>query len=332
MPGVTRFREPFVMATADASRTADVRVPISVLSVHAPRAINCVVRVIGATVAQGLALIALFGHSATISVPVEVATIEWARPPPVALAEPEPEPVTVASAAEETATPEVAEADLSATEQTVVADARSVETETITPPMDDPAPSVTLSDDHSPEVATPALLHPVMTPPVERVPTVAATASSTADPVKPSHDWPPAAHPVPRSMRHVAAPVNQPTQATISAAVSMIVPRLAGLVSGAPDPRADMILRAAIREAVQAAVRCPAGARMMKLSGTAGVAFDYRDGTVIGDARLTRSAGAPMLDAAALEAVRHARYPAPPPEAANHLLRLLVWVDEACAS
>jgi protein TonB len=71
---------------------------------------------------------------------------------------------------------------------------------------------------------------------------------------------------------------------------------------------------------------------MMGLSGKAGVAFDYRDGTVMNGVRLARSTGTPMLDAAALAAVRDAHYPKPPPEVANHMLPLLVWVEEACST
>lgn len=106
----------------------------------------------------------------------------------------------------------------------------------------------------------------------------------------------------------------------------------AGAGTAQSEQRAEEWLRGRIRDAVQAAVRCPAAARMMALSGKAGVAFDYRDGALIGGAALTRSTGVPMLDAAALAAVRDARYPVPPTEVTNHLLRLLIWVEEACGS
>ncbi len=90
-------------------------------------------------------------------------------------------------------------------------------------------------------------------------------------------------------------------------------------------------LKARIRDAVQAAARCPAAARMMSLSGTVGVAFDYLDGAMIGAPMLTRTSGAPILDTAALNAVRDAHYPAAPPEASAQPLHLLVWVEEACS-
>jgi protein TonB len=85
-----------------------------------------------------------------------------------------------------------------------------------------------------------------------------------------------------------------------------------------------------IRNAVQAAVRCPPAARMMGQSGKAGVAFDYRSGAIVGHAQLAKSTGTPVLDAAALTAVRMAHYPEAQPGDSGQLLHLLVWVEEAC--
>jgi periplasmic protein TonB len=85
-----------------------------------------------------------------------------------------------------------------------------------------------------------------------------------------------------------------------------------------------------IRNAVQEAVRCPPAARMMGQSGKAGVAFDYRAGAIVGRAQLARSSGTPVLDTAALTAVRMAHYPEAQPEDSNQLLHLLIWVEEAC--
>ena len=65
---------------------------------------------------------------------------------------------------------------------------------------------------------------------------------------------------------------------------------------------------------------------MMGLAGRARVAFDYRDGAV-GEIDLVQSAGAPVLDGAALAAVRDARYPPPPEAVAGHTLHLLLWVE-----
>jgi TonB family protein len=68
---------------------------------------------------------------------------------------------------------------------------------------------------------------------------------------------------------------------------------------------------------------------MMRQSGTASVAFDYRGGTLVGDAAIVRSSGAAMLDSAALAAVRQARYP-PPPGDSGQLFPLLVRVEADC--
>ncbi len=65
---------------------------------------------------------------------------------------------------------------------------------------------------------------------------------------------------------------------------------------------------------------------MMGVTGRARVAFAYRDGVVDGIG-VAQSAGTPLLDAAALAAVRAAHYPRPPDAIAGQTLRLLVWVD-----
>ena len=65
---------------------------------------------------------------------------------------------------------------------------------------------------------------------------------------------------------------------------------------------------------------------MMGLAGRARVQLDYRGGIVANPA-LVQSAGVPVLDDAALAAVRTAHYPVPPPEVGDRMLRLLVWVE-----
>ena len=85
-------------------------------------------------------------------------------------------------------------------------------------------------------------------------------------------------------------------------------------------------LEAGIRDAVQAAVRYPAAARMMEVTGRARVQLDYRNGTV-GGTLLAQSSGTPMLDQAALSAAQGAHYPATPPALAGRLMRFLVWVE-----
>lgn len=91
--------------------------------------------------------------------------------------------------------------------------------------------------------------------------------------------------------------------------------------------QAEDTLRGRIRAAVEAAVRYPTVARMMGLVGKAGVSFGYRDGEVVGAVQIAHSAGAQVLDDAALAAVREAHYPKAPPDVGSHVLTLLVWVD-----
>ena len=86
------------------------------------------------------------------------------------------------------------------------------------------------------------------------------------------------------------------------------------------------MLEARIRDAVQAAVRYPAAARMMGVTGRARVRLDYQNG-VVDDPSLAQSSGAPMLDHAAISAAQGAHYPPPPPDLAGRLMRFLVWVE-----
>ena len=108
-----------------------------------------------------------------------------------------------------------------------------------------------------------------------------------------------------------------------------VAPALAAPAVPPSSPAAadqEAALEARIRDAVQAAVRYPAAARMMGVTGRARVQLDYRGGG-IGSPVLTQSSGAPLLDRAALAAARSAHYPAAPPAIEKRLLRLLVWVE-----
>ena len=109
------------------------------------------------------------------------------------------------------------------------------------------------------------------------------------------------------------------------------MPAATAAAEAAVERQAENSLRGRIRNAVQAASRCPITARMMHLSGRAGISFAYRDGALVGAVQVVQSAGAEVLDAAALAAVREAHYPQPTPELGSRTLRLLIWVEEACA-
>ena len=98
------------------------------------------------------------------------------------------------------------------------------------------------------------------------------------------------------------------------------------LADGARLSAATATLQGRIRAAIQAALRYPAAAAAMQLTGRAQVQLDYQSGTVR-NIQMKQSAGSPLLDRAALAAVRDAHYPAAPAEIGDRTLPLLVWVE-----
>ena len=119
---------------------------------------------------------------------------------------------------------------------------------------------------------------------------------------------------------------SSPASASPAAPTSVPAPTTEAVAPPA-ERQAEDQLRSHIHDAVQAALHYPAAARMMGLTGKAGVAFAYRDGAVVGAVQVERSAGMAMLDDAAIAAVRSAHYPKPPPALANRVLPLLIWVE-----
>ena len=95
--------------------------------------------------------------------------------------------------------------------------------------------------------------------------------------------------------------------------------------AAAPSAAEAATFEAALRRAVQQALIFPAGAQAAHEQGVAHVRFTYRDGQ-IEDAVLVRSTGFPILDGAALQTVRVARYPATPARFAGRPLRIDVDV------
>jgi protein TonB len=81
-----------------------------------------------------------------------------------------------------------------------------------------------------------------------------------------------------------------------------------------------------VRQAVQRTTVYPMGARASHQTGRAQVAFTLQ-GDKAGEPTLVQSSGFPILDRAALAAVRDARYPPPPPTLAGREMRFLVWVE-----
>jgi protein TonB len=85
-------------------------------------------------------------------------------------------------------------------------------------------------------------------------------------------------------------------------------------------------LEARIRQAVQDAAIYPAAARIMRLQGRTQVRFDYADGTAA-TLGVATSSSSPILDRAALAAVRNAALPHAPAPIGTRKLPVLVWVD-----
>ncbi len=133
----------------------------------------------------------------------------------------------------------------------------------------------------------------------------------------------PAADPAPS---RPAPPAVEP-MAGASAAPSALPPARAPSVDRAPaDGAAEAAFAARMRQAVQDALRYPAAARMMGVTGRTRLELDYRAGSLTG-VSLVQSAGTPLLDDAAVAAARSAHYPAPPPDFADRKMRFLIWVS-----
>ena len=127
------------------------------------------------------------------------------------------------------------------------------------------------------------------------------------------HRLPPKPRPVARPVVPVK-PVAQPP----------VAPRAAPVV--AASPAAMALFEGQVKAAVRAAVRYPPAARLFHRQGQARVAFDYLDGRVSA-VRLDHSSGYPLLDRAALVAVRSAAYPPPLAPLQHRQLHLTVWVQ-----
>ncbi len=127
----------------------------------------------------------------------------------------------------------------------------------------------------------------------------------------------PRPHPLPRPVHHVRPkpitplpprPAARPKPSPASASAPVIPQTPPALVTA--SVRANF--EAALHDAIQAALRYPAAALLMRLGdSTVVVAFRYYNGHV-GAVHIAKSCGIPMLDRAALQAVRTAQYPQTP--------------------
>ncbi|MBN3848261.1 TonB family protein [Paraburkholderia sp. Ac-20342] len=187
-------------------------------------------------------------------------------------------------------------------------------------PPPPPPPAVTLLA-LAPVAAPVAPPAPAPKPP-EPVPVAKPIAPPRHSPVPVHHAAPlqpatPATPPAP-------PPTAQPSEPATDPAPPAPPPPPPAPSAGAVNPSFD----AALRAAVQSALRYPESARMAGVSGRTRVAFTYRDGAV-SDVRVVVSSGVGQLDRAALAAVHDAAYPKPAPELAGKTLSKQLWVTFA---
>jgi periplasmic protein TonB len=169
--------------------------------------------------------------------------------------------------------------------------------------------------------------------------------TNTPDVPKPSTPTPPQTEPKPRVIRETtAAPTpapildksvaeapQEPAETPVDTPSAFATPPAQAAPPPPPLPPSASaasptdLFQAALREAVQAAVRYPGAARMMKLVGQTRLGFDYLDGRIT-HPRVVRSSGRELLDQAALDALQRAAFPAPPKELAGHALNLEIVV------
>ena len=135
-----------------------------------------------------------------------------------------------------------------------------------------------------------------------------APLPKTAQPAEQA-ETPPVAHPDPVPDKAPAVAPPPPAQPPASASTA--------------KPSAEF--EAKLRDAVQAAVRYPSAAKIMRLTGHVRLGFLYQDG-VVSNPRVLVSSGQAMLDRAALAALNDTNFPAAPAELKGHALNLEIVV------
>jgi protein TonB len=136
----------------------------------------------------------------------------------------------------------------------------------------------------------------------------------------------PAIHHPPRP-RHLRPPPVQPPPAVQTPLPPTPSPPPAPAAPPQPSAGEIDLFQAEMAAAVQRAATAdyPDAAQMAHENGDVSIAFVFEDGAV-SDVEVTGSSGFPMLDEAAMQAVRDARYPAEPPGFAGqpHNVHVLV--------
>jgi protein TonB len=138
-----------------------------------------------------------------------------------------------------------------------------------------------------------------------------------------------AAQPKPKPQPQPQPQPIMPPPAPIPAPNTAATPAPAPRPAPAPVPAAagpDASFGAALRAAIEAALRYPESARMEAITGRTLVGFVYHDGAM-SDIHVVTSSGMGLLDHAALAAVRDAVCPPPPHGLEGKSLPAQLWVD-----
>jgi periplasmic protein TonB len=142
------------------------------------------------------------------------------------------------------------------------------------------------------------------------------------------HQAPPPVHPVQPPLPKPIGPVSDvPSDFATPESVPPPpppppTPATAGAIKATPAE----LLAAELRAAVQATVQYPASARMLGLTGSIKLGFDYQSGRIF-NVRVVQSSGRDMLDTAALGALNSAAIPPPPKEIGDQLVNFVITVD-----
>lgn len=163
----------------------------------------------------------------------------------------------------------------------------------------------------APPVAVPALPGP---PAMPSPPAAAATRRTTAVPR-------------PKTLQHATAQRERPNVAQPVAQRPLPTPPAAQAPAVQPAPDAAWLagFTARVQAAVQQAAVYPPLARRMRVQGRVCVRFDYSSG-LVSSVQVATPGPSPLLDRAAVSAVRHAAYPGAPAAFANRRLPMVVWV------
>jgi protein TonB len=132
----------------------------------------------------------------------------------------------------------------------------------------------------------------------------------------------------PPAVKHLKAPKPVP-KAVQKPAPAPPAPPAPAVHAARPSPqtlaRMTVTFKDAVRSAVKSAVHYPRAAQVMSIEGATEVGFEYQDGAAR-HVRVVRSSGSPILDQAALNAVRHASLPAAPAALNGQILKFRIWL------